>query len=174
MTNPKPDSQTGAPAIASNAEASTMAGGGRAGVAAGVARGVTRMLMAQGIGAVQELPLPDGRRADVVGLSAGGQVWIVEIKSSVADFRCDAKWPEYRSFCDRLYFAVEPGFPVEILPDDAGLILADRYGGSVVREAPEHPIAAARRKVMMLRFGLAASARLARTRDPGADGMGEF
>lgn len=131
-------------------------------------------MMAQGIATVTELPLPDGRRADIVGLSADGLVTIVEIKSSVADFRCDQKWMAYRAYCDRLFFAVSPEFPVAILPEDTGLILADRYGGSVVREAPAHPIAAARRKVMMGRFGRAAAARLARVRDPGADGMGEF
>jgi hypothetical protein len=146
----------------------------RSTVAADIERGVTRLLMAQGIAAVSELPLPDGRRADVVGMSADGLVTIVEIKSSVADFRCDQKWTAYRAYCDRLFFAVTPDFPVEILPADAGLILADRYGGSVIRDAPGHPIASGRRKVMMLRFGRAAAARLARGRDPGADGMGEF
>ena len=147
---------------------------GRSTVAADIERGVTRLLMAQGIAAVSELPLPDGRRADMVGLSADGLTTIVEIKSSVADFQCDQKWTAYRSYCDRLFFAVPPAFPVEILPEDTGLILADRYGGSVVREAPAHRIAGARRKVMMLRFGRAAAARLARGRDPGADGMSEF
>jgi hypothetical protein len=107
-------------------------------------------------------------------MSADGLVTIVEVKSSVADFRCDQKWTAYRAYCDRLFFAVSPDFPIEILPDDAGLILADRYGGSVMREAAAHPLASGRRKVMMLRFGRAAAARLARMRDPGADGMGEF
>lgn len=146
----------------------------RSTVAAEIERGVTRLLMAQGIAAVSELPLPNGRRADIVGLSAEGLITIVEIKSSVADFRCDQKWTAYRAYCDRLFFAVTPEFPVEILPPDTGLILADRYGGCVVRDAPGHPVAGARRKVMMLRFGRAAAVRLARLRDPGADGMGEF
>ncbi len=123
---------------------------------------------------MSELPLPDGRRADIVGLSAEGLITIVEIKSSVADFRCDQKWTAYRAYCDRLFFAVTPEFPVEILPPDTGLILADRYGGCVVRDAPGHPVAGARRKVMMLRFGRAAAVRLACFRDPRADGMGEF
>jgi len=174
MTEPKSHTQADPVAAALEAADGGDCGGVRSAIAADVSRGVTRLLMAQGIGVVCELPLPDGRRADIVGLSSSGGVWIVEIKSSVADFRCDTKWPTYRAYCDRLYFAVSPDFPVAILPEDAGLILADRYGGSMVREAPEHGLAAARRKVMMVRFGLAAAARLARVRDPGADGMGEF
>ena len=170
MTDPKSIPQVDMP-IAEPAEADSAL---RSMVAADIERGVTRLLMAQGIAAVSELSIPDGRRADVVGLSADGLITIVEIKSSVADFRCDRKWTAYRSYCDQLFFAVPPVFPVEILPEDTGLILADRYGGSVVREAPAHRIAGSRRKVMMLRFGRAAAARFARMRDPGADGMGEF
>ncbi|MEQ1697400.1 MAG: MmcB family DNA repair protein [Hyphomicrobiaceae bacterium] len=170
MTDPKTDPQDemAQPGLAdANSALRSM-------VAAEIERGVTRLLMAQGIAAVSELPLPDGRRADVVGLSADGIITIVEIKSRVADFRCDQKWTAYRAYCDRLFFAVSPEFPVGILPVDTGLNLADRYGGSVVRDAPGHPIAGARRKVMMLRFGRAAAVRMARLRDPGADGMGEF
>ena len=134
--------------------------------AAGVARGVARLFMAHGIVIVCELPLPDGRRADVVGLSAKGEISVVEIKSCLADFRSDHKWTDYRAYCDRLYFAVDPAFPVANLPADAGLILADRYGGAFAREAPEHRLAAARRKAMILRFGRAAASRLARLSDP--------
>jgi hypothetical protein len=131
-----------------------------------ICRGVTRLLTAHGLASVAELPLPNGRRADVVGLSAGGDIWIVEIKSSIEDFRCDQKWPEYRDYCDRLFFAVAPAFPDEILPPDTGLMRADRYGGEIVRDAPEARLPGARRKSMTLRFAHAAAARLALTLDP--------
>jgi hypothetical protein len=127
---------------------------------------VARLLMTYDIAVVYELPLPDGRRADVVGLSRDGAISVVEIKSSVADFRADHKWMDYRAYCDRIYFAVAPSFPLAILPADAGLILADRFGGAFERAAPEHRLAAGRRKAMMLRFGRAAAARLARVTDP--------
>ena len=136
------------------------------GTAADISRGVARLLMAHDIAIVTELVLPDGRRADVVGVSATGAISIVEIKSSVADFRADHKWADYRAYCDKLYFAVDTTFPVAILPVDAGLILADRYGGAFERAAPEHRLAAVRRKAMILRFGRAAAARLARVIDP--------
>ncbi len=110
--------------------------------------------------AITEMPLANGRRADVVGISDKGEIWIVEIKSSVEDFRSDQKWPEYRDFSDRLLFAVASTFPVEILPADAGLILADRYGGELARAAPETRLSGARRKAITLRFARLAAARL--------------
>jgi hypothetical protein len=115
---------------------------------------------------VAELPLPNGRRADICALSDKGEIWIVEIKSSLEDFRTDQKWPEYRDFSDRLFFAVRPGFPVDILPEDAGLILADRYGGEIVRPSPELRLAGARRKSMTLRIARTAAARLSVALDP--------
>lgn len=127
-----------------------------------IQRGVVRLLAAHGIEAVAEMTLASGRRADVVGISDKGEIWIVEIKSSVDDFRTDHKWTEYRDFSDRLLFAVASGFPVEILPEHAGLILADRYGGEIVRPAPETRLSGARRKAMTLRFARYAAARLAR------------
>ena len=136
-------------------------------IARDVARGVTRLLLAHGIASISELPLPDGRRCDIIGLAADGTFTIVEIKSCLADFRTDQKWHEYRAYCDRLFFAVEAVFPAEILPEETGLILADRYGGAFMREAPAHPLAPARRKAMLLRFARTAAARLARERDPG-------
>lgn len=135
-------------------------------VAFEICRGVVRLLANHGLASVAELPLPNGRRADVVALTEAGEIWIVEIKSSIEDFRVDQKWPEYRDFSDRLFFAVRPGFPVEILPEDAGLILADRYGGEIVRPALEMRLAGARRKAMTLRFGRAAAARLSVALDP--------
>jgi hypothetical protein len=133
-----------------------------------VQRGVGRLLRARGFAMVTELPLATGRRADVVGLGAGGELWIVEIKSSIEDFRVDQKWPDYRLSCDRLFFATHAGVPLDIFPDDAGLILADPYGAELLRPAPEHRLAAASRKAMLLRFAHAAALRLHGLVDPGA------
>jgi hypothetical protein len=131
-----------------------------------ICRGVARLLRAHGMAAVAEVALANGRRADVAGIAGSGEIWIVEIKSSVEDFRTDGKWPEYREFCDRLFFAVAPLFPTEILPPDTGLIVADRYGGEIVRAAPEHRLAAARRKAMTLRVLHTAAFRLQAAIDP--------
>lgn len=135
-----------------------------------VARGVGRFFRARGFAVVSELPLATGRRADVVGLGPNGDVWIVEIKSSIEDFRCDHKWPEYRFSCDRLFFATHTGVPSDIFPEDAGLILADHFGAELLREAPEHRLAAATRKAMLVRFAQAAAHRLHGLIDPHADG----
>lgn len=131
-----------------------------------IERGVGRLLRSLGHAHVSELALANGRRADVVSLSPEGDMWIIEIKSSVEDFRADHKWHEYRDYSDRVLFAVAPDFPVEILPDDAGLVLADRYGGEIIRPAPEHRLAPARRKAMLLCFARAAALRLANAIDP--------
>lgn len=131
-----------------------------------ILRGVQRMLKAHGFESLAEVVLANGRRADVMALSAKGDIWIVEIKSSIADFRSDHKWPEYRDYCDRLSFAVAPDFPSEILPADAGLILADRYDGEIVRPAPEARLSAARRKAVTLAFARVAAARLMQSTEP--------
>jgi hypothetical protein len=128
--------------------------------AAGISRGVARLLSAHGMAPVPEVSLANGRRADVVAVAAGGEIWIVEIKSSVEDFRADRKWPEYRAYCDCLFFAVAPTFPRDMLPVDTGLIVADRYGGEVIRGAPEHRLSGARRKAVTLRVVHAAALRL--------------
>jgi hypothetical protein len=133
-----------------------------------VARGVGRLMRARGFALVAELPLATGRRADIVALGPGGEMWIVEIKSSVEDFRVDQKWPDYRLSCDRLFFATHAGVPIDIFPEDAGLILADAYGAELVREAPEHRLAGATRKAMMIRFAQAAAHRLHGLIDPAA------
>ena len=122
-----------------------------------VARGTARLLHAHGFSVVSELPLPSGRRADLVALDAAGTVWIVEIKSSVADFRADQKWQDYRMHCDRLFFATSLEVPCEIFPPDTGLIVADAFGAEFKCEAPEHKLPAATRKTMMLLFGRAAA-----------------
>jgi hypothetical protein len=131
-----------------------------------IARGVCRLLRDLGHATITELTFADGRRADVVGLSQRGELTIVEVKSCLEDFRADAKWPEYRQWSDRLYFAVGPDFPRAVLPEDAGLILADRYGAEILREAPQSPLAGSRRKAVTLRFAQTAASRLQAVWDP--------
>ena len=131
-----------------------------------VGRGTARLLHAHGFSVVSELPLPSGRRADLVALDAGGEIWIVEIKSSVADFRADQKWQDYRAHCDRLFFATCIEVPCEIFPKDTGLIVADAFGAQMICEAPEHRLPAATRKSMMLLFARAAALRLQSLADP--------
>ena len=137
------------------------------------ARGTTRHLHALGYCVVSELPLPLGRRADLVALGGDGEILIVEIKSSIADFRADQKWMDYRLHCDRLFFATIGDVPCEIFPRDAGLIVADAFGASIVCEAPEHRLKAARRKTVMLRFAHAAALRLQALADPHGPYGGE-
>jgi len=132
-----------------------------------VQRGVGRLLHAFGFAMVSELALDTGRRADVVGLGPGGEIWIVEIKSSIEDLRVDQKWPDYRCSCDRLFFATHAQVPLDVFPEDAGLILADAYGGELIRPAPEHRLAGATRKAMLVRFAHAAAGRLHGLVDPG-------
>jgi hypothetical protein len=137
-----------------------------------IARGTARLLRALGFACVSELPLPSGRRADLVAINERGEIWIVEIKSSIEDFRADQKWPEYRAHCDRLFFAFTQALPCEIFPDETGLIVADAYGAHLQRPAPEHRLQAATRKSMTVRFALAAAQRINRLVDP--QGHGEF
>jgi hypothetical protein len=131
-----------------------------------IARGTTRLLRSLGFACISELSLPSGRRADLVALNQRGEIWIVEIKSSVEDLRADQKWPEYRAHCDRLFFAFTQDLPCEIFPGNTGLIVADAYGAHVHCEAPEHRLAAPTRKLMLLRFATAAAHRLGRLHDP--------
>ncbi len=138
-----------------------------------IARGTARFLHALGYCVVSELPLPSGRRADLVALGGDGEILIVEIKSSVADFRADQKWMDYRLHCDRLFFATIVDVPCEIFPGDAGLIVADAFGASIVCEAPEHRLVPARRKAVMLRFAHAAALRLQALADPQGPYGGE-
>ena len=131
-----------------------------------VGRGTARLLHAHGFSVVSELPLPSGCRADLVALDAGGEIWIVEIKSSVADFRADQKWQDYRAHCDRLFFATHLEVPCEIFPPDTGLIVADHFGAEFHCQAPEHRLPAATRKAMLLLFARAAASRLQSLVDP--------
>jgi hypothetical protein len=136
--------------------------------AAGVQRGVRRLFAQLGHVSLPELTLANGRRADVIALAPDGHLTIVEIKSSVTDFRADRKWPDYRDFCDRLFFAVPETVPLEILPESAGIIVADAFGAAILRDAPCHPLAGARRKAVTLRFARAAAATLHALADPEA------
>jgi hypothetical protein len=138
-----------------------------------IARGTARMLRSLGFSCLSELPLPSGRRADLVALNERGEIWIVEIKSSVEDLRADQKWQEYRAHCDRLFFAFTQDLPREIFPRDTGLIVADAYGAHLYCEAPEHRLPAPTRKLMTVRFALAAAQRINRLVDPQG-GHGEF
>ena len=141
-------------------------------VTAAVTRGVCRWLGDLGFSTLVEFKLGNGRRADVVGLGASGELWIVEIKSSIEDFRVDRKWPDYRCSCDRLFFATHAAVPSGIFPEDTGLIMADAYGAELLREAPEHRLAAATRKAMLVRFAQAAAHRLHGLVDPAAGDPG--
>jgi len=139
--------------------------------AAAVQRGVGRLLRAYGFAMVTELPLGTGRRADVVGLGPAGEIWIVEVKSSVEDFGADHKWPDYRLSCDRLFFATHAEVPLAVFPEEAGLMLADAYGAELIRNAPEHRLSGATRKAMLVRFAQAAAHRLHGLVDPAANGL---
>jgi hypothetical protein len=118
-----------------------------------VTRGVARLLIDLGYAPLLEVGLPNGRRADVMALGPKGQFVICEVKSGPEDFRTDRKWREYLPYCDAFYFAVAPHFPQEILPDDPGLIVADAFGGAIVRASPQASLAPARRKALTIGFG---------------------
>ena len=139
-----------------------------------VARGTARLLHAHGFCVVSELPLASGRRADLTALGRDGEIWIVEIKSSVADFRADQKWMDYRMHCDRLFFATTVEVPCDIFPKDTGLIVADAHGAEIVCEAPEHRLHATTRKSMILSIGRAAALRLQSLIDPAGPYAGEI
>lgn len=131
-----------------------------------IARGVCRLFASAGCSTILEMRLPDGRRADVVIVLPDGSINIVEVKSCVADFRTDRKWPDYREFCDSLFFAIDLVTPPEIIPDEAGLIVADGYGARIIRAGAEHRLSAARRKAVILRFARTAADRLLAVQDP--------
>jgi hypothetical protein len=132
-----------------------------------VTRGVGRALGELGYGVLTEVSLASGRRADIMAIDRAGEIVIVEVKSSIEDFRTDQKWPEYRDWCDRLYFAVAEEFPRDILPEDTGLMIADRFSAVILRPAPATPLASARRRALLLRFAMLASTRLWHAIDPG-------
>lgn len=131
-----------------------------------VSRAAVRFCALRGWAPVQEMPLPNGRRADILALQPDGGFAVVEVKSCARDFLSDGKWPEYRDYCDRLYFAVDLDFPQELLPEDAGLLVADGPEAALLREAPSHPLAPARRRALLHRYATVAAGRLAALSDP--------
>ena len=139
---------------------------GRTGIADLLSRGVRRGLAERGFASLTEFRLASGRRADVMAVNEAGDVVIVEIKSSIADFRADQKWPEYQAFCDSFYFAVGADFPADLIPPECGLMVADGFGAVILRDAPLVKLNAARRRAVVLRVALAASGRLHRLEDP--------
>ena len=128
----------------------------------GVTRGAARLMIDMGYTPLCEVTLPNGRRADVMALGPRGDIVIVEVKSGIEDYRVDRKWHEYGPFCDAFYFAVAPEFPEGVLPDEPGLIVADGFGGAVIRDAPATPLAPARRKALTLAFARLAAMRSVR------------
>ncbi len=134
--------------------------------AAALARGITRMFAAMNCSTIWEMTLANGRRADVAVLHPNSDFTLVEIKTSLADFKSDNKWPDYLEFCDELFFAVPEDFDVTLLPLEAGIIIADRYGAEIVRPAPVDKLNAARRKAVTMRFAHIAASRLQRVIDP--------
>ena len=131
------------------------------GTASDVARGVSRLLIQEGFSPILEFTLANGRRLDVAALGADGTLLGVEIKVALADLRGDTKWPDYLEFCELFYFAIPPEFPDEHVPPGTGLIVADKYGGAIVRPAARAPLHANRRKAVTLSFAKVAAERLA-------------
>jgi len=132
-----------------------------------VTRGAGRLMVDLGYAPLLEVCLPNGRRADVMALGPRGDIVICEVKSGVEDYRVDRKWGEYRPYCDAFYFAVAPEFPGDILPEEPGLIVADGFGGAVVRDAPLTPLAPARRKALIVAFGRLGAMRTLRDQPAG-------
>ena len=131
-----------------------------------ITRGVCRYLRTLGYSPLTEFKLSSNRRVDVMGLNNKGLYSVVEVKSSVADFRADNKWRDYLPFADQMYFAVANGFPIEILPEECGIMIADAYNAAVLREADIVKVNAARRKTQHVRFAKTAANRLHRMNDP--------
>jgi hypothetical protein len=146
----------------------------QSGDAAAITRGAIRLLYDLGYDALPEFSFKTGRRADILALNKGGELVIVEVKSSLADFRADEKWPEYLEWCDALFFAVDQRFPSEVLPAAHGWMICDAYGGEVMRDAPRAKLPAARRKMLTLRFGLVAARRLQALLNAGPEGSGSW
>ena len=132
-----------------------------------LARGVARHLRQHNFVSVEEFVPTRGLRMDVFALGPKGEFWVIECKSSRADFNADAKWQGYLEWGDRYFWAVDAGFPTELLPAETGLIIADGYDGEIVRMSPEAKLAPARRKVMLQKFARHAASRLQGFRDPG-------
>ena len=131
-----------------------------------LARGVCRHLVGHNFVTVEELIPTSGLRVDVMALGPKGEIWVIECKSSRADFQSDSKWQGYLEWCDRFFWAVDETFPTDLLPEDTGLIIADAYDAEILRMAPEEKLAPARRKVMVQKFARHAATRWHAARDP--------
>ena len=134
-------------------------------------RGVRRLLWSLGYATLPEFPLANGRRADIFALTRGAEIAIIEIKSSIVDFRTDQKWPEYRAYCDAFFFAVGDDFPRALIPESCGLIVADAFGAAILRGSPIERLPGARRKSLVTTFGQLAASRLHRLEDPMLGGV---
>lgn len=134
--------------------------------ASAIQRGVGRLLRSHNYSMLTEFTLASGRRADVIGLSPDGTLWIVEIKSSPEDFKVDQKWPEYRDYCDRFSFAIPQTMDAGLIPQEAGLIVADQWGAEIMREASKHPLHASRRRAVLISFAQVGAQRLHGLFDP--------
>jgi Uncharacterized protein conserved in bacteria len=133
-----------------------------------VQRGAMRMLRERhDMACYAEVPLSNGRRADILAVGPRGEVWIVEIKSSLIDFQLDRKWPEYREYSDKFFFAKPPELDAEIFPETEGLIVADGHDGAILRDSPDTPLAPARRKALMLKLARLGADRIHVLMDPG-------
>ena len=137
-----------------------------------LARGVARYLRSLGFASIEEFVPAKGLRVDVMALGPKGEIWVIECKSSRADFQSDAKWHGYLDWCDRYFWAVDMEFPTDLLPDGTGLIIADAYDAEIIRMPVEDKLAAARRKKLTLKFARDSARRLLSLRDPrpGRDG----
>ncbi|WP_431305467.1 MmcB family DNA repair protein [Sediminicoccus sp. BL-A-41-H5] len=131
-----------------------------------VTRSAMRHCLACAWSPLAEVPLPDGRRADILALRPDGGFVIIEVKSCARDFLSDGKWQDYRAFSDELHFAVDLDFPQELLPGDVGLLVCDGFEAAPLRAAPAHPLAPARRRALLHRFATLAATRLAALSDP--------
>ncbi len=131
-----------------------------------LARGVARHMRSHGFAPLLEFVPTRGLRVDVMALGPKGEIWVVECKSSRADFTSDQKWQGYLDWCDRYFWAVDEQFPTELLPAESGLIIADDYDGEIIRMAPEQKLAPARRKKLVQKFAMDAASRLHRLHDP--------
>ncbi len=137
-----------------------------------LARGVARHLASLGFATVEEFVPSRGLRVDVMGLGPKGEIWVIECKSGRADFMSDAKWQGYLDWCDRYFWAVDLDFPTDLLPEETGLMIGDAYDAEIIRMAPEHKLAGARRTVVTRKFATHAARRLHALRDPGFFGLG--
>jgi hypothetical protein len=134
--------------------------------AASIRRATALLCLRLGWAPVHEMALPNGRRADIMALRPDGGFVCIEIKSGPRDFLTDGKWPEYRAFCDALFFAVDADFPQALLPETAGLVVTWELSSEMLRDAPAHPLPSARRRALLLRFAQLAATRLAQQSDP--------